>query len=364
MSFTKRACQMGAALTMAGTLWASGSVAAAPFTSGNIVVYRVGGSLNPATPGASGLTAAGNPVFLDEYTPTGTYLQSFSMPILVSGSNKALFAANGATNAATEGLLTRSANTFCLAVPGYGSNSTTATRVIARVTAAGTIDTTTAFTESGISSTFRGAATSDCNAFWMTSASDGLRYASALGASTSTSIAVAPTATRVADIFGGQLFVTSNTTPYIGISQVGSSLPTATQTPVRLAGFTDTTATQPYGYLFAKLDSNSAGYDTLYLADSTKGILKFALVAGSWVQVGGAIGAGEAHRGFVGTVSGTTVSLYAVKGGSTTAATGGGVLVKVIDTAGYNVARLKQHLRHLPQTQRFGALRSRRSPLK
>src|SRR5207248_6179313 len=41
--------------------------AAVPFTQGNIVVYRVGdGSSTP------GLSSNAAPVFLDEYTPTGT----------------------------------------------------------------------------------------------------------------------------------------------------------------------------------------------------------------------------------------------------------------------------------------------------
>ena len=46
---------------------------AAPFTSGKIVVYRVGD-------GTIGLTNRGNPVFLDEFTGNGVPVQSIMLP--------------------------------------------------------------------------------------------------------------------------------------------------------------------------------------------------------------------------------------------------------------------------------------------
>src|SRR5690242_16473910 len=45
----------------------------AAFTPGNLVIYRVGSTGTP-------LVNTGSPVFLDEYTPTGTLVQSVAMP--------------------------------------------------------------------------------------------------------------------------------------------------------------------------------------------------------------------------------------------------------------------------------------------
>ena len=58
----------------------------APFTAGNIVVYRVGD-------GGAATTSAAAPVFLDEYTPatpTWTLVQSVPMPVADSGANQML----------------------------------------------------------------------------------------------------------------------------------------------------------------------------------------------------------------------------------------------------------------------------------
>ena len=52
---------------------ASLGAAAAAFTPGNVVVYRVGD-------GSGSLVNTGNAVFLDEYTTSGTLVQSIAMP--------------------------------------------------------------------------------------------------------------------------------------------------------------------------------------------------------------------------------------------------------------------------------------------
>ena len=58
---------------------------AAPFTPGNLAVLRVGD-------GAAALTSAGTAVFIDEYTTTGSLVQSLAIPangspqLVVSGT--------------------------------------------------------------------------------------------------------------------------------------------------------------------------------------------------------------------------------------------------------------------------------------
>ena len=86
---------------------------AAPFTPGDIVVYRVGS-------GTGSLVNTGNAVFLDEFSPAGTLVQSIAMPASATGSNHALVASGTATS---EGLLARSADGNSLTLTGYAAFS-------------------------------------------------------------------------------------------------------------------------------------------------------------------------------------------------------------------------------------------------
>ncbi len=83
--------------------------AAASFSAGNLVVYRVG-------TGAAALNNASTAVFLDEYTPSGTLVQSIPLPTADSGANQTLTAAGNATS---EGLLTRSTDGSYIVLTGY-----------------------------------------------------------------------------------------------------------------------------------------------------------------------------------------------------------------------------------------------------
>ena len=82
---------------------------AAPFTAGNIAIYRVGS-------GTGSLINTGNEVFIDEYTPAGVLQQSIPMPTSVVGANKRLIAGGTATS---EGMLTRSTDGRFLIATGY-----------------------------------------------------------------------------------------------------------------------------------------------------------------------------------------------------------------------------------------------------
>src|SRR5687767_9364728 len=111
------------------------------FTSGNIVVCRVGN-------GSGTLTSAAWPVFLDEFTPNGTLVQSIPMPTLASGLNKFRTFSG---NTGFLGQLTLSTNGQYLGLAGFNapvgttgiSTSTTATwpRVIGLINYDGTINT-------------------------------------------------------------------------------------------------------------------------------------------------------------------------------------------------------------------------------
>ncbi len=310
----------------------------AAFTGGNIVVYRVG-------TGAAALSGAATEVFLDEYSSSGTLAQSIALPTTVNGANVALTASGTATS---EGALTRSADGRYLLLTGYdaavgtasvaGTSSFTAARVIGRVDASGTIDTSTAINQFN-SNNIRGAASTDGFDVWAVGANTGVFYTN-IGSTGSAGGTVAGIVTnlRTVDIFGGQLYFSSSTGTFRGISTVGTGTPTT-------SGQTVTLITPPYGignaspyqFFFADLTTSVAGLDTLYVADdrataSGGGIAKFSLVGGSWALTDIYAGTGTVGaRGLTGVVNGSNVTLYA-----TTTETSANRLISITDTSGYN----------------------------
>ncbi|NOT46142.1 MAG: cadherin-like domain-containing protein, partial [Acidobacteria bacterium] len=299
----------------------------AALTPGNVVVYRVGD-------GVASLNSNAAAVFLEEFTPAGSLVQSIAMPTVVSGLNRRLTTSGTSTS---EGFLTRSDDAQYLLVPGYdaapgmgsitGSNWSAINRVIGRVNASGIVDTSTSLGDSLAGQNPRSAVSTNGTDLWLTTATAGIRYAT-FGATSSTSISSSPAGLRVAAIAGGQLYV-SAAAGSINLATVGSGIPTTTgQTITNLPGF-PTTGT-PYGFLFADLSGSVAGLDTVYLADEGGQVQKFSLVSGNWVS-NGTIALASA-RGLAGTVSGTSVTLFVTAGSSTT------TLRTLTDTSGYNAA--------------------------
>ena len=146
----------------------------APFTPGNLAVYRVGD-------GTQAPTANGNSVFIDEYTPAGVLVQSIAMPTTQNGAQRQLIASGMGSNSAPEGLITLSPNANFLMVTGYGvnlggstslvtTNSTAVPRVIGRINAQGNVDTSTALTDFG-TSVINGAVTTNGADIWVSSSS-------------------------------------------------------------------------------------------------------------------------------------------------------------------------------------------------
>jgi hypothetical protein len=345
MKTTSRA-MTAVGLGIALTFGAASAASAAPFTSGNVVVCRVGSGAPAA------LINTGNPVFLDEYTSAGALVQSIAMPTTVTAitPNKALVASG---TASSECGLTRSADGKFLIVTGYGapiptaglagSTAATVNRVIGVVDAAGSVNTTTSLTDYASGNNPRSAASTNGTDLWIAGGAGGVRYTT-VGSTTSTDLTSTVASgtfanVRQVNIFGGQLYASSGsgTNTFRGVETIGTGLPTsAAQTVTRLPGLTDATSPSTYSYYLADLSTVVAGFDTLYVADDGAGALqKFSLVSGSWVS-NGIIGVtADAYRGLTATTSGTSVTLFATrKGGS--AATGGGELVTLTDASGYN----------------------------
>jgi len=327
-------------LTAAASIWAAGRVHAT-----DIVIYRIGD-------GSTALVNTGNPVFVDDYSynatlHTASLVGSVPMPTTASGANKQLIASGVATS---EGMLTVSPDGQSIVVTGYardlggsGSLSSTAGATVNRTvgivaTATGAVNTSTALTDFADGNNPRSAAYDGTNV-WVAGGAGGVR-ATTVGATTSTQLSTTVTNIRQVNLFASQLYVSDSSGSAVRLGTVGSGTPTTSgQTITNLPGFP--TSGSPYQFFFADLSPNVAGVDTLYVADDTTsglpgGITKFSLDAGSWVNKGTFGTAADAYRGLTGIANGDgSVTLFSTrKGGS--AAAGGGELVSLDDSSGYD----------------------------
>ncbi|HWB63707.1 MAG TPA: T9SS type A sorting domain-containing protein [Chitinophagales bacterium] len=314
-------------------------IMAGNFTPGNIVILRVGD-------GSTSLSNASQPVFLDEYTPAGVFVQSFAVPTVTNGANHQLVLSGSASS---EGSLTLSADGRYLAFAGYdtttGFTSVASTdginRTIGRVDSAGNINTTTGFIVGSAykKNNIRGAVTNDGASFWCSgtgSSSLGGTFYAPFGSFTSSPVQVSTdvTNTRVVNIAGGQLYISSASGSYHGMSSVGTGLPTTSgQTTASMAGVlgTDTSSSSSmYGFAFFDLDAGVSGNDVVYACDdrtgSTGGIIKYSLVGGNWVYNGN-IPCASGLRGITGSAGCGSVQLFLTAGDS---------IFTFTDNTGYN----------------------------
>jgi hypothetical protein len=225
--------------------------------------------------GAAALTIGSTAVFLDEIRLVdGALARTIAMPVAASGQNQA-FSMTG--TAVTEGQLSLSGDGKYLTLTGYAAApgaiaslpQTTAAavpRIVARVDAAGTIDTTTTLGPFYSANNVRGAWTPNGTQLWVVGydGNGGLLYTT-LGPNTPVQLAAAPASGHAVAVFAGQLYATSGSTPLEGVVTVGTGLPTvggATSTLVA-----NSASASSFG--FALLDRNPAvpGVDTIYLAD-------------------------------------------------------------------------------------------------
>ncbi|PPQ36609.1 Predicted extracellular nuclease [Rhodoblastus acidophilus] len=307
------------------------------FTAGNIVVYRVG-------TGTGALSSAATAVFLDEYSPTGAWVQSIALPTADSGANQMLTASGSATS---EGELNLSADGRFLVLTGYdaapgttgvaSTSTSTVARVVGLVGANGDVNTSTALTDAASGNNIRSADSSNGVDIWVAGASGGLRYAT-LGATSSIQVSSTVLNLREVEIFNGQLYATDASGSLTRVGAVGTGEPTTSgQTIVALPGLPTSTGS-PYEIFMADLSGSVPGMDTLYVADDGAGVLKYSLVNGSWVANGKAGASSDAYRGLTGEVNADgSVSLFATGAGGS-GSTGGGKLDLLTDASGYNGA--------------------------
>ncbi len=312
--------------------------AAAPFTPGNIVVVRIGDGVAAIPAAAAGAT------FLLEYTPSGTLVQTIVLPTATAGTNHAL---TNTASSSSDGSLTRSVDGHYLVLTGYDAAPGTAAllattsaannRVIGRVAANGTVNTSTLVSDAFSAGNIRGAASVDGSTFYAVGSNSGVHYLPFGNTGTTTAFnTAAPTNLRTVNIFGGNLYIASATGAFNGISQVGTGLPTtAPQTITLLPGFSAASGPSPYAFYFADLSATVPGVDVVYVADDrlpavspSGGVQKWSLVGGTWT-LNGVLSSPTAIRSLTGSATGSTVSLVAGTDSK---------LFALTDNAGYNAA--------------------------
>lgn len=306
VSFMKHLLGPARLALFAGLL--SASAYAGAFTPGNIVVSRIGSGTGSSN---------GAPLFLDEYTPNGSLVQSIALPTSGSGANASLVVQGSAT---TEGYVTRSGDGAFLAVAGYagsvgatsstlsGASASSTNRVAALIDANGNIDTTTRLSSG--SGAIRSAVTQDGNRFWFTGANDGVHtvpFGNAAG-SASTIVNSAGTNLRVGGIFGSQLyFSTASGTPGIGFWKVGNGLPTTSGNAVtQIIG---TTNSHTSAFILLDLDAGVAGVDTAYVTIGSS-IAKYKSNGSTWTAAG-SIATSASALGVTALVNGSSVTVFA-----------------------------------------------------
>ncbi len=330
---------------MAGSASASASLAV---INGSVRLYPTNLVVLRQGDGAATLTANGNSVYLDQYTTSGTYVNTVSIP----DSGPSALVQNVTSTDATFDALTRSPDGWFLAVAGYATNlnfgsslNAASSAVVPR--AGGTINGLGEFTRDVTTTTkfsatvVRSFVTDGTNNFWGGAGNSGTPY---FGFdSPANDVQTVLDNTRVMNIFNGDLyFVFANATP--GLYHFGG-LPKTAAAPTRIitrASTDDSIGNPPAGSLngiqdFAVCPTCPVDGGVIYIADdrtiaaAAGGIEKWTYDDAQGVYVFSyRLNAGLARglRSIAVNWSGVNPVIYAV----TTAASSTNSLVKVTDS--------------------------------
>lgn len=302
---------------------AAGSLAtanAAPLNAGNLLIYRVGD-------GSAALSTASTGVYLDEYTTTGTLVQSIWMG--------AAFSAVG--NATTEGILTLSQDRSSAIFTGYnkapGGTSpaadtyVTTPRMIGSLNlASGAVMTYSIANDNGVTTgnTIRSATSTDGHsAFWVATSSR-VGYIASPAATGNGTTQIDARNSRQVFLSGNRLFASNGSTSIAGKIQSYGTLPTGATpaTPEVSLALTDAVN----GFAFFDLSDTVAGDDTVYLLNTvgTK-LLKYSYDGSVWTASGSITANAQDITGF-----------EAVNGNVSLFLTGANGLASLTDASGYN----------------------------
>jgi hypothetical protein len=285
-----------------------------PFTAGNLAVVTV------TQNGAQGNTGA---VSLREYTTGGVFTNN-SVNLPSSGAGNLLTLT---FNQGLEGGLSLSENGQFFSLVGYNAASGVSpgvanTRTVARVGIDGTVDVSTSTTSFVIPERPHSATTNDGTRFWVGGGNgSGQVGTTPFGASGTAVTTVNAANTRGLNVVNGQLYGSTATTIY----RTDTPLPTTSSsiTPLVTTGLVGAVS-----FVLLDRDSTVAGVDTLYVADTNNGLVKYSFDGTTWTQRG-ASDVGGALAGITGFVNGTSASLFVTTFDGTT-------VESFTDTAAFN----------------------------
>jgi len=248
-------------------------------TSGNVIVLRVGDSI-------STLSNTGNKLALDQFTTSGTYVNSVLLP--KTGSNAVCLSGT----ATSEGQLTLAGNNSALILIAYktaapysssvnGTTSSSVNRTIVSINGSGTISLPT-FTTTSFSANNPRFAFSNGTKYWAGGANTGIVTGSATS-NLDTIVTTSSTNTRFLTNSGSQLYY-STASGTVGIWKLGTGAPTTSgnvSTPYIITTGSGTGTASPYGFSM-KIDSTIC-----YIADDRTianggGIQKWTRSGSTW----------------------------------------------------------------------------------
>ena len=288
------------------------------FNPGKLAVLVVGD-------GSAALSSSATAVFVKEFNISGGSQPGIiraSLPATAtSGTSSINRAVTQSGTSTSEGCIGLSTDRNYLVVTGYNTTTGTAsvassvaatfpvnTRTVAKIDAAGTIDSKTTLntTYSGVA--IRSATTVNGTAYW-TAGPNGICYIPDGNIAATTNLAT--TNTRVISNFNNQLYTTSGAGG-VRLASVGSGLPTSgTPAITNLNGYPTNTG-DPYSYVF--IDLNGGGPDIVYVASlssAPSGLLKYTSAnnGSTWVAQGSLLGNIFGVTGFYNACTGN-VDLY------------------------------------------------------
>ena len=274
---------------------------ATPFTAGNLVVIIPTGTLS----------SAAAPVSLAQYTTTGTLVSTQTLPS--TGSSQLTISGT----AGSEGLLGLSAERDRLVVVGYdvaagtaGVASSTSNRVI------GSVNINSQFVRQYSKAVFSANNIRSGVSYGANFLAEGANTGVVL-MNTAATISAGSTNNRYLQVFNGQLYSTSGSGSFKGVSTIGSGIPTSGSPAYTLLISSASTA-NTYGF------SISPDGNTAYLADATAGILKFARNVGTGVWSQTYVVNATASTGITVDYSTTNPTIYATPSAGTS-------IIKVVD---------------------------------
>ncbi len=274
------------------------AASAQSFTSGDLAVVVLGN-------GSTALSPSAQQVTLKEFRTNGVgTAPATGNTIILPGTGISRLTMSG--SALTEGGLTVNGNS--LVVAGYNANAGTAN--VSSSTAAsanrvvgvadwstGTVSSITSLGNSAFSMNSVRSAVLSGTTLWAAGAIGGVLTTSLGSTIAATSVSSTPGNVRRLEIWNGQLYSGTMSTPYQGINQVGTGLPTASGTTTTNI-LADTTGS-PEDFYFADAS-------TLYIADDLLasqggGIQKWTLTGTAWSrQTTFAVGGTAGVRGLTG----------------------------------------------------------------